>query len=112
MIKHGDLKCVNNEGMPVYKNPLEKGSLIIQFLVSFFKKKLSNLDVGMAGGCLESPGASGAGQGIETTPGYMSGQKPGSSVSTLMRLQVYRVLACCLTSSPRFLSTRGVNMSP
>lgn len=32
--KHGDLKCVCNEGMPIYKAPLEKGSLVIQFLVS------------------------------------------------------------------------------
>ncbi|XP_053128903.1 dnaJ homolog subfamily A member 4 isoform X1 [Hemicordylus capensis] len=35
VIKHGDLKCIYNEGMPTYKSPLEKGSLIIQFLVSF-----------------------------------------------------------------------------
>lgn len=34
MIKHGDLKCVRDEGMPIYKAPLEKGILIIQFLVS------------------------------------------------------------------------------
>lgn len=34
MIKHGDLRCVRNEGMPIYKAPLEKGTLIIQFLVS------------------------------------------------------------------------------
>lgn len=34
VIKHGDLKCVRNEGMPIYKSPLEKGILIIQFLVS------------------------------------------------------------------------------
>lgn len=34
VIKHGDLKCVRNEGMPIYKAPLEKGMLIIQFLVS------------------------------------------------------------------------------
>lgn len=34
VIKHGDLKCIYNEGMPVYKSPMDKGSLIIQFLVS------------------------------------------------------------------------------
>lgn len=34
VIKHGDIKCIVNEGMPIYKSPLEKGSLIIQFLVS------------------------------------------------------------------------------
>uniref|UniRef100_A0ACB8E5G1 DnaJ (Hsp40), sub A, member 4 n=2 Tax=Sphaerodactylus townsendi TaxID=933632 RepID=A0ACB8E5G1_9SAUR len=38
IIKHGDLKCIRNEGMPVYKNPLEKGALIIQFLVIFPEK--------------------------------------------------------------------------
>ncbi|XP_010117339.1 PREDICTED: dnaJ homolog subfamily A member 4 [Chlamydotis macqueenii] len=35
VIKHGDLKCICNEGMPIYKSPMEKGSLIIQFLVQF-----------------------------------------------------------------------------
>ncbi|XP_060115853.1 dnaJ homolog subfamily A member 4 [Heteronotia binoei] len=38
VIKHGDLKCIHSEGMPIYKNPLEKGSLIIQFLVVFPEK--------------------------------------------------------------------------
>lgn len=33
--KHMSLKCVLNEGMPQYKNPFEKGKLIIQFLVNF-----------------------------------------------------------------------------
>ncbi|XP_018335149.1 dnaJ homolog subfamily A member 1 [Agrilus planipennis] len=33
--KHGAVKCVMNEGMPQYKNPFEKGRLIIQFLVKF-----------------------------------------------------------------------------
>ncbi|KAI5644446.1 hypothetical protein NE865_03553 [Phthorimaea operculella] len=33
--KHGEVKCVMNEGMPMYKNPFEKGQLIIQFLVNF-----------------------------------------------------------------------------
>ncbi|KAM5177596.1 dnaJ homolog subfamily A member 4 [Callospermophilus lateralis] len=39
VIKHGDLKCVRNEGMPIYKAPLEKGTLIIQFLVVFPEKQ-------------------------------------------------------------------------
>ncbi|XP_031199071.1 dnaJ homolog subfamily A member 4 isoform X2 [Mastomys coucha] len=39
VIKHGDLKCVRNEGMPIYKAPLEKGMLIIQFLVVFPEKQ-------------------------------------------------------------------------
>jgi len=33
--KHGDVKYVMGEGMPQYKNPFEKGRLIIQFLVDF-----------------------------------------------------------------------------
>jgi len=33
--KHGDVKCVLNEGMPQYKNPFEKGRLIVQFVVIF-----------------------------------------------------------------------------
>lgn len=37
VIKHGDVKCVQNEGMPIYKNPHEKGQLIIQFQVRLFK---------------------------------------------------------------------------
>lgn len=34
VIKNGDIKCVENEGMPIYKDPCEKGELIIQFDVS------------------------------------------------------------------------------
>lgn len=37
VIKHGELKCITNEGMPQYKNPFEKGRMIIQFLVQFPK---------------------------------------------------------------------------
>nr|CAH7769706.1 unnamed protein product [Callosobruchus chinensis] len=37
VIKHGDVKCILNEGMPQYKNPFEKGRLIVQFLVNFPK---------------------------------------------------------------------------
>lgn len=33
--KHGDVKCIMSEGMPQYKNPFEKGRLIIQFIVNF-----------------------------------------------------------------------------
>lgn len=36
--KHGEVKCILNEGMPMYKNPTEKGLLIIQFLVNFPKQ--------------------------------------------------------------------------
>jgi DnaJ family protein A protein 1 len=35
VIKHGEVKCVLGEGMPQYKNPFEKGKLVIQFLVNF-----------------------------------------------------------------------------
>lgn len=35
VIKHEMTKCVMEEGMPMYKNPLEKGRLIIQFEVIF-----------------------------------------------------------------------------
>lgn len=33
--KHGDVKCIMNEGMPEHKNPFEKGRLIVQFFVTF-----------------------------------------------------------------------------
>ncbi|XP_059608429.1 dnaJ homolog subfamily A member 1 [Phlebotomus argentipes] len=35
VVKHEALKCVLGEGMPQYKNPFEKGRLIIQFVVVF-----------------------------------------------------------------------------
>jgi len=35
IIKTGDIKCILNEGMPMYKNPFEKGRLIIQFSIKF-----------------------------------------------------------------------------
>jgi DnaJ family protein A protein 1 len=35
VVKHGSVKCVFGEGMPRYKNPFEKGKLIVQFLVKF-----------------------------------------------------------------------------
>jgi DnaJ family protein A protein 1 len=35
VFKQGDLKCILNEGMPQYRNPFEKGRLIIQFSVEF-----------------------------------------------------------------------------
>ncbi|XP_061190149.1 dnaJ homolog subfamily A member 4-like [Saccostrea echinata] len=37
VVKTSDLKCVMNEGMPMYKNPFEKGRLIIKFEVKFPK---------------------------------------------------------------------------
>lgn len=35
VIKHGEIKFIVGEGMPTYKNPFEKGKLIIQFTVDF-----------------------------------------------------------------------------
>jgi DnaJ family protein A protein 1 len=35
VIKTGETKCVLNEGMPMHKNPFEKGRLIITFNVTF-----------------------------------------------------------------------------
>uniref|UniRef100_A0A8B9RYR0 DnaJ homolog subfamily A member 1 n=1 Tax=Accipiter nisus TaxID=211598 RepID=A0A8B9RYR0_9AVES len=35
VIRPGDLKCVPNEGMPVYRSPFQKGKLILQFQVKF-----------------------------------------------------------------------------
>ncbi|XP_053677174.1 dnaJ homolog subfamily A member 1 [Anopheles nili] len=35
VIKHESLKCIQDEGMPQWKNPFEKGRLIIQFRVEF-----------------------------------------------------------------------------
>lgn len=37
VIKHGDLKCILNEGMPIYKDHFTHGRLIIQFVVNFPK---------------------------------------------------------------------------
>lgn len=36
--KHGDVKYIIGEGMPQYKNPFEKGRLIVQFIVNFPEK--------------------------------------------------------------------------
>lgn len=38
VIKHNAVKCIPGEGMPTYKNPFEKGKLIIQFNVEFPEK--------------------------------------------------------------------------
>lgn len=38
VIKHNDVKCVMNEGMPLYKEPYERGQLIIKFQVEFPEK--------------------------------------------------------------------------
>ena len=35
IVKHGDIKCVLNEGMTIYHGPYEKGRLIIEFKVNF-----------------------------------------------------------------------------
>ncbi|XP_031603203.1 dnaJ homolog subfamily A member 1 [Oreochromis aureus] len=38
VIKHNDVKCVMNEGMPLHRDPYERGQLIIQFQVEFPEK--------------------------------------------------------------------------
>lgn len=38
VIKPNDIKSIQNEGMPLYKEPYEKGQLIIQFQVEFPEK--------------------------------------------------------------------------
>ncbi|XP_045607296.1 dnaJ homolog subfamily A member 1 [Procambarus clarkii] len=35
VVKNGEIKAVLGEGMPQYKNPFEKGRLLLQFLVDF-----------------------------------------------------------------------------
>ncbi|KAG9487250.1 hypothetical protein GDO78_007232 [Eleutherodactylus coqui] len=35
VLKHGNLKCIQNEGMPLQRDPFEKGLLIVQFSVTF-----------------------------------------------------------------------------
>ena len=35
IVKHGDIKCVLNEGIPIYRRPHEKGHLTIEFKVNF-----------------------------------------------------------------------------
>ncbi|XP_015252763.1 PREDICTED: dnaJ homolog subfamily A member 4-like [Cyprinodon variegatus] len=35
VIKHNAIKCVQNEGMPIHRDPYERGMLIIQFQVEF-----------------------------------------------------------------------------
>ena len=44
VITHESVKCVMGEGMPTYKNPFEKGRLIIQFQVNF-PDKITTQDV-------------------------------------------------------------------
>lgn len=35
VIKHGDIRCIYNEGMPNLKDPFEKGRMVVQFSVQF-----------------------------------------------------------------------------
>ena len=43
IVKHGDIKCVLNEGMPIYCRPYEKGRLIIEFKVNPLRMAFSLL---------------------------------------------------------------------
>lgn len=38
VVKNGDIKYINGEGMPTHRNPFEKGKLIVQFSVEFPSK--------------------------------------------------------------------------
>lgn len=38
VVKHDSFKCIVGEGMPTYKQPFEKGRLIVQFLIKFPEK--------------------------------------------------------------------------
>ncbi|XP_023145139.1 dnaJ homolog subfamily A member 4 [Amphiprion ocellaris] len=38
VIKPNDIKSIQNEGMPIYKEPYEKGQLVVQFQVEFPEK--------------------------------------------------------------------------
>ncbi|KAL5019609.1 hypothetical protein ScPMuIL_002501 [Solemya velum] len=44
VIKHGDIKCIMSEGMPLYRDPFEKGRLIIKFTVNFPENNFCNID--------------------------------------------------------------------
>uniref|UniRef100_A0A915AF99 Uncharacterized protein n=2 Tax=Parascaris univalens TaxID=6257 RepID=A0A915AF99_PARUN len=37
VVKHGDIRTIMSEGMPRYKNPFEKGDLLVQFAIHFPK---------------------------------------------------------------------------
>lgn len=37
VIKHGDIKCIVGEGMPMYRDPFTRGKLTIRFVVNFPK---------------------------------------------------------------------------
>ena len=50
VMKHKEMKCILNEGMPTHKNPFDKGRLIVTFEVKFppdkwlSKAKISQLE--------------------------------------------------------------------
>uniref|UniRef100_A0A2K6PFC0 CR-type domain-containing protein n=1 Tax=Rhinopithecus roxellana TaxID=61622 RepID=A0A2K6PFC0_RHIRO len=44
IVKHGDIKCVLNEGMSIYRRPHEKGRLIIEFKENFPENGFLSLD--------------------------------------------------------------------
>ncbi|XP_011302182.1 dnaJ homolog subfamily A member 1 [Fopius arisanus] len=37
VVKHGDLKCIKNEGMPIYRDPFTRGKLTIHFTLEYPK---------------------------------------------------------------------------
>ena len=45
IIKPGDVKGVRGEGMPIYKNPFEKGNLYVRFEITFPNDNFTNEQV-------------------------------------------------------------------
>ncbi|KAH7826309.1 putative dnaJ subfamily A member [Monocercomonoides exilis] len=84
VIKPGAIRCIPNEGMPVYRSPLDKGSLVIKFEVEFPEKgSISDERKSAIAKILPAPSSS-------FTPGFTSlsaqkkakGGKPSSSATT------------------------------
>jgi DnaJ family protein A protein 2 len=42
VIKPGDVRCVMMEGMPIYRNPFEKGNLFVKFEITFPENNFAN----------------------------------------------------------------------
>ncbi|XP_046350273.1 dnaJ homolog subfamily A member 1-like [Haliotis rufescens] len=42
VVKHEDVKCILNEGMPIYRDPFSKGRLVVQMVVNFPKSNFAS----------------------------------------------------------------------
>ncbi|XP_075685090.1 dnaJ homolog subfamily A member 4-like isoform X2 [Rhinoderma darwinii] len=51
VIKYGHLKCIQKEGMPLERDPFEKGLLIVQFLTTRICNEGANRPPGFEDGC-------------------------------------------------------------